>query len=135
MNDLITRIKHNTFIFNDIQINNKIQQLKDSTKHDIQYYDVIFELYKDKQYLSKEEYITEITQYLYNNCFDSKDKIDSVIEEYKFLCDEQYDEAVNDKKIYYHAIQYCQNQLSGFLRLKPVKRENHETIDNIIFDD
>ena len=135
MTDLFNLVKLKTFIFTDTQIKDKIIQLNNSVKYKITELDVVFELYKDKGIITKEEYITEITQYLYNNYFDSKDKINSVIEEYRFLCDEQYDEAVNNKKIYYHAVQYCRNQLSDFLRLKPVERENPETIDDIIFDD
>jgi len=135
MTDLFKLVKLETFIFTDTQIKDKIIQLNNSVKYKITELDVVFELYKDKGNITQEEYTTEITQYLYNNCFDSKDKINSVIEENKSWFYDQYNEAVNNKKIYYHAVQYCRNQLSGFLRLKPVERENHETIDTIIFDD
>ena len=134
MTDLFKLVKLETFIFTDTQIKDKIIQLNNSVKYKITELDVVFELYKDKGIITKEEYTTEIIQYLYNNCFDSKDKINSVIEENKSWFYDQYDEAVNNKKIYYHAVQYCRNQLSGFLRLKPFEgNDDEDDIDDSLF--
>lgn len=135
MTDLFNLVKLETFIFNDTQIKDKIIQLNNSVKYKITELDVVFELYKDKGIITKEEYTNEIIQYLYNNYFDSKDKINSVIEENKSWFYDQYNKAVNNKKLYYHAVQYCRNQLSGFLRLKPVEDndDDEDDIDDSLF--
>lgn len=130
MYNLFDEVKRETFIFTDKQIKDKIKLLNDTNNHirPINEIDVSFYLYKDKKILTKEEYTKEVVQYLYVNSFDSKDKINSIIEENKSWFYDQYNIAVNGKQPYFHAVQHTRSSLMGFL--KPKGREpNPNDID------
>lgn len=113
-------IKQETFLFTDEQIMSKIDIYKTEDPVKIMFY-----LYKDLDSITKKEYFTEVTQYLYTNCIESKDKIDTVIQNNFSWFYNQYDKAVNGETSYFHAVQSCRNQLMGFLHYKPQSKTNN----------
>jgi hypothetical protein len=116
--NLFDKVKQETFIFTNDQILNKIEQLNNTVTYKLTELDVVFDLYEDKQTLTKEEYRTEIIQYLYVNSSSPKTVIDKVLIDNKDWFYEQYDEAINNKTIYYHAVQQCRHELMNFLQPK-----------------
>lgn len=135
MNTLFERIKRRTFIFTDEQINNKIQQLNDKHSNCMDLF-IIRHLYEDKQILTKDEYRTEIIEYLYANSINSKTKIDEVLINNKDWFYDQYNLALNKEPIdYYYAVQHCRHELMNFLQPKhnPLDKDDNE--DDDLLDD
>ena len=127
--NLFDKVKQETFIFTDEQITNKIQHLNNKHSNCMEL-DIMFDLYKDKQILTKDEYRIEIVQYLYVNSSSPKTLIDKVLIDNKDWFYEQYDEAINNKTIYYHAVQWCRHELMNFLQPKYNQPDEYDEDDD-----
>lgn len=119
MDNLLTQIKLNTFIFTDEEIKNKL-----TTNNSI-VLQTVRELYDDKGFITKEEYKKEIIDYLYANSDSSTEKIENLLDEYKDSFYDYYDLAVKGEKTFYHAVFIFRNSLMSFLHYKPI-----ENLDN-----
>lgn len=122
MDNLLTQIKLNTFIFTDEEIKNKLNRLTINNSIVLQ---TIRELYEDKGFITKEEYKKEIIDYLYANSDSSTEKIENLLDEYKDSFYDYYDLAVKGEKTFYHAVFIFRNSLMSFLHYKPI-----ENLDN-----
>ena len=117
MNNLIKKVKEQTWLFTEEQIRNKIIDMQ---AHHEDYFAINDEyitlyLYKDKKTLTKEEFIKEIREYLYIKCFDTKERIDKELQSKSNYMDIYYNEVINGKNDYYHAVQKGRNHLLYFL--------------------
>ena len=130
MNDIFDKVKQETFIFTDEQILNKIEHLNITVTYKLTELDVVFDLYEDKQILTRDEYRTEIVQYLYVNSSSPKRVIDKVLIDNKDWFYEQYDEVINNKTIYYHAVQQCRHELMNFLQPKYNQPDEYDEDDD-----
>ena len=110
MNDIFDKVKQETFLFSDDEIKNKI---KETNIDDAKY--IVLYLYQDRKTLTKDEYINEIKQYLYNKCFDTKEHIDKEIKNKSNYLDIYYNEVLKGKNDYFHAVQKGRNHLLHFL--------------------
>ena len=110
MNELLNKVKQETFLFSNEEIENKI---KETNQDDAEY--IALYLYKDKKTLTKEEFIKEIREYLYIKCFDTKERIDKELQSKSNYMDIYYNEVINGKNDYYHAVQKGRNHLLHFL--------------------
>lgn len=122
MDNLLTQIKLNTFIFTDEEIKNKLNKLTTDNSIVLQ---TVRELYEDKGFITKEEYKKEIIDYLYANSDSSTEKIKNLLDEYKDSFYDYYDLAVKGEKTFYHAVFIFRNSLMSFLHYKPI-----ENLDN-----
>ena len=137
MYTILEHVKDETWLFTDDQINSKI---KDMTINPDKYDDhhsagyVILYLYEDKKSLTKEEYTSEILNYINYWSRDSKEKIDKVLKmlEKEFYND--YNDALQNKTTFYHAIQMRRNIIMSFLSYKPTKHYEDD-IDIDLEDD
>ena len=134
MINLLNKIKSETFIFNDEQIIDKINQLDNQDSNCMELF-IMRELYNDKKTLTKDEYAYEVIQYLYANSIDSKATVDSVVDESSEWFYDQYEKACKGETTYYHAVQYCRNQLMGFLRHRLVDNSNNDDIEDDFEED
>ena len=131
MNKLFEQVKRRTFIFTDEQITNKIQQLSNEHSNCMELF-IMRHLYEDKQIITKEEYRTEIVQYLYTNSSSSRTKIDKVLIDNKDWFYDEYNKVVNSESIqYYYAIQSCRNQLMNFLQPKYSPLDEDDSDDDL----
>lgn len=129
MNELFEQIKQETFLFTDDQIKLKIKELEDIHSNSKVKY-IVCKLYDDKKMITKEEYYHEIEQYLYTNCFNSKEAVDKVIKDNARDFYYPYEKAIRGEMTYFHAVQYGRNQLIDFLNSKPANRDNDRKIPN-----
>lgn len=124
MDNLLTQIKLNTFIFTDEEIKNKLNKvIKDNSNSIV--LQTIRELYEDKGFITKEEYKKEIIDYLYANSDSSTEKIENLLDDYKDSFYDYYDLAVKGEKTFYHAVFIFRNSLMSFLHYKSI-----ENLDN-----
>ena len=119
---LLNKIKQGTWLFTDNQIKNKILDMQ---SHPEKYNDngtdagyIILYLYKDKGNLSKEEYKSEILNYINYWSRDSEEKIKKVLTNYKPFFYEDYENAIQNKISFYHAVENCRYQLMSKLHYK-----------------
>ena len=75
---------------------------------------VVLFLYKDKGTLSKEEYTSEVINYLYQESLDSKEDIDKTINKNLKWFYEYYEEALKDND-FFHAVQAARNNMISLL--------------------
>ena len=109
INYLVEKVKTRTWLFTDEQIKNKIIEL-----HFSLYDFIIMFLYEDKGPLTKEEYTSEIMNYLYKISLDSKEEINKIMKKesewfYKYFYDAQKDNN------YYKAVLYAQNNMKHLI--------------------
>ena len=136
MNKLLDSVKKETWLFSDDEINLKYIDMQNNpkkyTSSSIDY--VPLYLYKDKGILTKKEYKSEILNYLYETSINSKEKINSVLKEFENSFYDDYNEAMENKTTFYHAVQTRRHILMSFLTYKPV--EGFDTdLDNLEDDD
>ena len=125
----ITKIKEETFLFTDKQIIDTIKKYNTTDPVEVMFY-----LYKGI-IINKEEYTKEVIQYLYANSIDSKATVNSVVDESSEWFYDQYEKACKGETTYYHAVQYCRNQLMGFLRHRLVDNSNNDDIEDDFEED
>lgn len=125
----ITKIKEETFLFTDKQIIDTIKKYNTTDPVEVMFY-----LYKGI-IINKEEYTKEVIQYLYANSIDSKATVNSVVDESSEWFYDQYEKACKGETTYYHAVQYCRNQLMGFLRHRLVDNSNNDDIEDNFEED
>ena len=119
---LLDKIKQGTWLFTDKQINDKILDMQqhpdiyNNNGTDAGY--IILYLYEDKGKLSKEEYKSEILNYINYWSDDSEEKIKRVLDDYAPFFYEEYEDAVQDKTSFYHAVESCRYKLMSHLRYK-----------------
>ena len=75
---------------------------------------VVLFLYKDKGTLSKEEYTSEVINYLYQESLDSKEEIDRIINKNLKWFYQYYEKALKDND-YFHAVQAARNNMLSLL--------------------
>ena len=122
--NLLSKIKLNTFIFTDKEIQNKINAISNQNSDTI-ILQIIRELYEDKGIITKDEYKKEIIDYLYANSDSSSEKIEQLLDKNKNNFYDYYDLAIKGEKTFYHAVFIFRNSLMSFLHYKPV--ENFDT--------
>lgn len=128
MNNLLSEIKLNTFIFTDKEIKNKINEVsKQNSKAVV--LQIIRELYEDKGFITKEEYKKEIIDYLYTNSDSSLEKIEHILNENKNNFYDYYNLAIKDEKTFYHAVFIFRNSLMSFLHYKSTNNSNTDLDD------
>ena len=117
-NELLQQVKENTWIFTDEEIINEYNKMQtydylfDGMKQDPGY--VVLFLYKDKGTLSKEEYTSEVINYLYQESLDSKEDIDKTINKNLKWFYEYYEEALKDND-FFHTVQAARNNMISLL--------------------
>ena len=84
-----------------------VLNLQKDKKNNLDY--VVLYLYKDKGTLSKEEYTSEVMNYLYQESLDSKEIIDKTINENLIWFYDYYNNVKDND--YYHMIQRARNNL------------------------
>ena len=116
-NELLQQVKENTWIFTDEEIINEYNKMQtydylfDGMKQDSGY--VVLFLYKDKGALSKEEYTSEVMNYLYQESLDPKEDIDKIIDKNLKWFYEYYEKVKNND--YFHAVQAARNNMLSLL--------------------
>ena len=118
--DLINKVKKETFLFSDEEINQVIESMKtDSELNDIQKNDemyVALYCYKNKGTITKEEYDKDVKEYLYSIGMDSKEIIDEIIDNNKEWFNSYYNNAVDGLITYFHAVQRARNNMMSLVR-------------------
>ena len=129
---LLDKIKQGTWLFTDKQIKNKILDMQ---QHPDKYNDngtnagyIILYLYQDKGKLSKEEYKSEILNYINYWSEDSEEKIKKVLDNYAPFFYEEYEDAIQNKTSFYHAVESCRYQLMLCLHYKFIE-------DSLLFNE
>ena len=115
--NLINEVKKETWLFSDEDIINEYNKMQtcdylfDGMKQDPGY--VVLFLYKDKGTLSKEEYTSEVMNYLYQESLDPKEDIDKIIDRNLKWFYEYYEKVKNND--YFHAVQTSRNNMLSLL--------------------
>lgn len=133
--NLFDKVKQDTFIFTDEQILNKIEQLNITVTYKLNELDVVFDLYEDKQILTKDEFITEIVQYLYTNSSSPKSKIDEIIKTYQSDYYNEYNNAIENKQSYYDAVYKGRHNLMSLLQPKYNPLDEYDEDDDLPDDE
>ena len=141
--NILEKVKQGTWLFTDEQIFNKILDMK---THPDNYNDngtdgeyIILYLYKDKNSLTKEEYKSEILNYINYWSRDSKEKINEVLKKWEKEFYNDYNDALQNKTTFYHAVQTRRNIIMSFLNYKHIEdsllfNNNFDEIDNLFND-
>ena len=115
MNELLNKVKEETWLFTDEQIINKINEMRaDKTKYRVvdEGYVALY-LYKDKGILTKEEFKSEVMNYLYLKSLDPKEEVDRVINNNMYWFYTWFDKVENND--YFHAVQWARNNMLSLL--------------------
>ena len=115
MNELLNRVKEKTWLFTDEQIINKINEMRaDKIKYRVvdEGYVALY-LYKDKGNLTKEEYKSEVMNYLYLRSLDSKEEIDQIIDKNMDWFYTWFNELEDND--YFHAVQAARSNMLHLL--------------------
>ena len=115
INILINEVKQKTWLFTDEEIKNKIIEMKKEPKKYFSIspgYVTLF-LYKDKGTLSKEEFTSEVMNYLYEYSLDSKEEIDKIVKNNMDLFYTWFNDIENND--YFHAVQWTRDNMISLL--------------------
>lgn len=115
MNELLNKVKEETWLFTDEQINNKIIELQNMPNRYFKVNEgyVALYLYKDKGILTKEEFKSEVMNYLYLKSLDPKEEVDRVINKNMYWFYTWFDKVENND--YFHAVQWARNNMLSLL--------------------
>lgn len=115
--ELIESVKKQTWLFTDKEIIeefNKMQNydfLFEGMKNDAGY--TTLYLYKNKGSVTKEEYTSEVMNYLYQESLDSKEEIDKIVNKNLDWFYSYFEDVENTD--YFHAVQFARNTMLSLL--------------------